>query len=524
MGKDRLEYLQEKSILPPASVSRTVERSSTFSSSASAELSGQGIIATAVRNSAFVLGAQVAIKIMAFLFNVYIVRRLGAVHFGQYSAVIAYLTIFGIFTDLGMATYSVREMAEDHRRTSWLLPNIVVIRMLLSLVIICIAPLSAYWLGKGHDMVLGVLIASTGQLLYALQGPLDSALTARERLDYTAAFSLVNQLVFWGLGVLFLASGMGFVGLILASLVGVGSTASLSGWVLFRKLGVERSMPSVRHWPRLLSASLPFGISGVAYVFMQRFDTVLMSVVLTDAEVGWYNAPCSLITMMLLLAQSTAIALYPSMVRGYKTDPGSLRDVMQRSIRYFLLICLPIVVGGTILADRIILFLYTEEFAPSVPVLRIAMWALPSLFLLELVGRSANALHLERPAAKINIVNAAFTVLLNLILVPTMGVIGGALALVLGRAIRLLQFWSLIGNERLVGRQWLPLLRVVLSAGLMGGAVFFLRRLPLIPCVGIGAALYTALVLGLRAVDVDELRYLGKALVYRGDLSLREVA
>ena len=116
---------------------------------------GQRILAVVARNSAFVLGVQVLLKILAFLFNVYVVRRLGAAHFGEYSAVMAYVAIFSIFTDLGMATYSVRAIAEDRERTAWLLPNMVAIRMILSFVVIGVAPLSAYLLGKEHGLVWG---------------------------------------------------------------------------------------------------------------------------------------------------------------------------------------------------------------------------------------------------------------------------------------------------------------------------------------------------------------------------------
>jgi O-antigen/teichoic acid export membrane protein len=470
---------------------------------------------TVVRNSTFVLGMQMLLKALALLFNVYVIRRLGDVHFGQYSAVMAFVAIFGIFTDWGMSFYSLREMAEDHTRTAWVLPNVVAIRLVLSLPIVVIAPLTAYWLGKGFDMVLGVLIAGAGLLVYAFQGPLDSALTARERLDYISTFSLIKELVFWGLGVLLLLSGIGFVGLIVASLTGVVVVALLATWVLFRKLGVGRLVLSVRRWPQLLLGSLPFGISGIAYVFMQNFDIALMSFVLSDAAVGWYNAPYTLINMMLLIAQSIAIAMFPSMVRGYKATPHLLSDLVRQSIRYLLIICLPIAVGGTILADQIIITLYTEEFVNSISVLRLILWALPSLFLLELLGRLAFTLHLERQTARIDVINAIITVLLNVLLIPSLGVLGAALALVIGRAVRLLQLWHLIGNDRLVGRQWLPLLRVVLAAGLMGGAVVLLRGLPLIPSIGIGVGLYGALVLGLRAVDVRELRYLGKILVRR---------
>ncbi|MGD9101515.1 MAG: oligosaccharide flippase family protein, partial [Anaerolineae bacterium] len=178
----------------------------------------RSVMRTVARNSAFVLGVQMTLKILAFLFNVYVVRRLGDTHFGQYSAVMAYVAIFAIFTDFGMSPYAVREMAKDRKQTSWLLPNIIAIRIVLSLIITVIAPLSALWLGKADDMVLGILIASAGLILYAFQGPLDSALTARERLDYTSTFALINQLTYWILGVWLLVQGLGFTGLIIASL------------------------------------------------------------------------------------------------------------------------------------------------------------------------------------------------------------------------------------------------------------------------------------------------------------------
>jgi O-antigen/teichoic acid export membrane protein len=482
--------------------------------------SSQNMVTTVARNSAFVLGVQVVLKILAFLFNVYVTRRLGDVHFGRYSAVMAYVAIFAIFTDWGMSPYAVREMAKDHSKTSWLLPNIVAIRIVLSLAVTLIAPLSALWLGKEGDMVLGILIASGGLILYAFQGPLDSALTARERLDYTSAFTLINQLVFWGLGVLLLVNGAGFIGLIIASLAGAGVITVLSGRTLFR-LGVDRLTLSLKSWPQLLLAALPFGISDVSYVFMQRFDTVLMSFILTDAAVGWYNVPWTLINMALLIAQSVAIAMYPSMVRSNTDDPASLPRIVWQSVKYLLVICLPVTIGGTVLADRIIITLYEETFVRSIPVLQVALWALPSLFLLELLGRVASTLHLERSAARVNSINALVTVVLNLVLVPALGITGAALALVGGRAIRLVQYWRLIGSDRLVGRRWGSLVRVVLAAGVMGIGVYLLEAAlgqspifapvdstwGLLTLIGIGVVVYIGALVVLGGVERREVEF-----------------
>jgi O-antigen/teichoic acid export membrane protein len=373
-------------------------------------------------------------------------------------------------------------------------------------------------------MVLGILIASAGLILYAFQGPLGSALTAFERLDYLSTFTLVNQLIFWGLGAVFLINGLGFIGLIVASLIGVAAMALLAGWTLF-KMGVGRLVLSVRRWPQLFLAALPFGVSGIANVFVQRFDTVLMSFVLTDAAVGWYNVPWTLINMVLLIAQSIAIAIYPSMVRNYAEDPGSLPQVVWRSIKYLLIVCLPIAVGGTVLADRIIITLYEETFVNSIPVLQVMLWALPSLFLLELLGRVGVTLHLERLTARINVINALLTVALNLILVPTLGILGAALALLGGRTLRLVQLWKLIGNDRLVGQRWGSLLRVASAAGTMGAFVFFLRQAPsfgiadsrvgLLALIGSGAVAYVVALLASGGIERREMAFLRNMLQER---------
>ncbi len=222
--------------------------------------------------------------------------------------------------------------------------------------------------------------------------------------------------------------------------------------------------------------------------------------------------------MVLLIAQSIAIAIYPSMVRNHAEDPGSLPQVVWRSIKYLLIVCLPIAVGGTVLADRIIITLYEETFVNSIPVLQVMLWALPSLFLLELLGRVGVTLHLERLTARINVINALLTVALNLILVPTLGILGAALALLGGRTLRLVQLWKLIGNDRLVGQRWGSLLRVASAAGMMGALVLLLRQVPsfgiadsrtgLLALIGCGAIVYVVALLALGGVERREMAFL----------------
>jgi O-antigen/teichoic acid export membrane protein len=476
------------------------------------------VLASVARNTAAMLGGQILVKIFAFVFSVYVVRRLGAEDFGRYSAAMAYGYIFASLTDMGTSALSVREMARKAENIAWMVPDIMVLRALLSIVVIAGTTLSAWILGKSPDMVLGIFLASCGLLLYAFQGPLDSLMIAKERLDFSSAFNLLIQTVFMILGTIALLTGAGYIGLLLAALAGVLAGGLGSNYVVRRLLKLSFDRPAPQRWRSLLQASFPFGVMGVVVEFARRFDVVFMSFVLAYAAVGWYNVPYNLVLMMLLLAQSLALSIYPTMVKEYDSGRGSIQDTVQRAMRYLLLLSLPLAVGGTLLADRIIILLYGLKFEAAVPVMRIMIWGLPFLFLSEILGRTSYTMHLEKKAAKIVLVNAVITITLDVVLIPSLGVVGAAIVMVISRLISVVQSSVIIGPAMLYKGNVRPLLRVAGAGALMGGVVWLLRDAPflatldgkigLVLLIGIGAVTYGVASLSLRAISAGETRYI----------------
>ncbi len=474
---------------------------------ASAQQSSPGRLMNIVaRNSAFVLGSQIAIKGLAFLFNVFIVRRLGDVHFGQYSAVMAYIQMFSIFSDLGMAPYAVREIARDHKNIYRILPNMVVLRLILSSLVVAGVATGVYLLGKGPDIVLGVCIAGCSLFIYAFQGPLEATLMAWERLDLLAKYNLVNQMAFWSAGTLFLLAGFGYMGLLIATLMGLIAMALLSSRAVKQKVRLGDLTINQRQWWPLLIASLPFGISGLSFVLETRFDLAFMSFTLSDAAVGWYAVACNLSYVLCPVAYSICASIYPTLVREHTLGVNPIWPVVAKVLKYLLMISLPIAVGGTIVSDKLIRFLYTDQFAAAGPIFALVIWDLPAFFITELTGPTSLVLQLEKKVARVNMLNAVVHVVLDIILIPTAGVMGAAIAEVGARWLRVALHWQLLGANRLTNGQWMPLLKVVLSALGMGVIVFFLRHLHLFAMIGIGAVVYLVLLLATQAIEPQEIR------------------
>lgn len=485
----------------------------------------QTSLRTIARNTAAMLIGQVLIKIISFLFSVYVVRRLGAADFGRYSAAMAYAFIFAMLTELGTSAFSVREMARKPANISSMVPDIMALRALLSLVVIGGITLSAWLLGKTPDMVLGVFIASIGLLLYAFQGPLDSLMIAQERLYFSAAFNVLNQVVFISLGTIALMSGAGYIGLLLASLAGVFAMGLASAYVVRRVLRLHFVRPDPRRWRPLLRASFPFGVIGVVSEFSRRFDTVFMSFVLPYTVVGWYSIPYNLVLMMLLLAQSLALSMFPTMVKEYDSGRGSIQNTVQRALRYLLLLSLPVAIGGMVLADRIITLLYGSNLVNAIPVMQIMVWALPLMFLAELLGRTSITMHREKKAASFIIVNAIVTLSLDVILIPQFGAIGAAIVMVISQFINVLLSVIIIGPAVLFKGNLQGLGRVAAAGALMGMAVWLLRdatfvgalegKVALLLLITGGAVVYGLASFWLKAISPGEARYLYGAVRYR---------
>src|SRR5579859_3767236 len=123
---------------------------------------------TVFRNSAFGMAAQLAIKVFSFIFSVLIVRNLGPEVNGQYQAVLAFGAMFVFISDLGLSTYVVREVArwrdldDGIERANALYGNVLVLRLLLSVLAAALLIGTAWLTGRPTIMVIAIALGTLG--------------------------------------------------------------------------------------------------------------------------------------------------------------------------------------------------------------------------------------------------------------------------------------------------------------------------------------------------------------------------
>jgi len=468
---------------------------------------------TILRNSAFGIAAQIAIKVLSFGFSVLIVRNLGAQVFGQYAAVLAFGMTFAIISDLGLSPYTVRQVArwrnaaDGLEHANELYGNVLILRLALSFLATALLVTVAWLTGRPPLMIGAIALNAVSLFLYSIQGTSEAVLAGFERLDIAAGAKVLNQLVFVFVGAIVLWMGIGYYGLIVANLLGV-ALMMVACWRSVHTLGIQPRSVTIRSWPALLRAGLPFGVIGFALGLSYKFDTVLLNVYRSDLETGYYNAVYNLVFSAVVFSNAFNTALYPSLARQAISSPSTLPKIYERALRYLMVISLPIAVGMWVLADQLVPLLFKVAYLPAVPALQILTWVIPLMFASEFLGYIVVIAGKESRVAQAITISTAINVAANLVLVPRFGFLAAAAMTVATEAVLVGQYiWMLRGLMRQIN--WnSSLVRPLLAACLMGGMMLLLQPyVSFLACGAIGVVTYAVCLLVLGVIGKDELRF-----------------
>jgi O-antigen/teichoic acid export membrane protein len=439
---------------------------------------------TIARNTLYGVGAQLALKIASFLFNVFVINRLGGAEYGQYNSVLGWATLFSVVGDLGVTQYFAREVARDRSKSNELFWDAVVLRLILAAISSAITIGGALALTDySPEVVLGIAVFTGTYFFQSIMAPLNSVLTGNERVDLVSVFSVVMQVVFMLIAGIFLYMGLSFVWLFVAGVINLPIIILLQ-WQAVRRnqIGPSRFRVNPSLWWHLLKAGIPFGLMQLSLSFAFRVDVVLLGQFgFSDQEIGWYSAAYINLTLTLLgISTSFNSAILPTLAREHTINPDSIRVWYYRSVKGMMFVALPAAIGGMLMADKIVNFLY-PELAPAAIALAILVWDIPVNMYHSFCGNVTQSIKHENAAARIYGSLGVVNVILNLILIPRFGIIGAAFSTVLTDLMGAAQFYIFLRHEFGAGLGLKRLIRIGLSAVFMGVIVVALRQLNLFP-------------------------------------------
>lgn len=380
------------------------------------------------KNSSWMFFARIIGLVVSFLVTTYVVKYLGPENYGQLSYAVSVTSIFGIFVSLGIDQVLFREIIEHPQDRHTYIGTAFGLKFVSGLVVMLITITTA-WLSSGNSLSFWLISLISFSYLFSCWNVIAYEFQADVKSKYPAIASIYVALILNAakVAVVFFNKGVIYLAVVLACETLLNAIFYIAYHFKYYK--------SLRLWKinvdvakKLFSDSWPLLFSSAFAIIYTRIDQVMIKHLINTTSVGLYDAAARLSEAWYFIPALIVSSLFPAIINARKSSEKEYFKRL-RSLVYFLvvisiLVALPI----TLFAKEIIFLIYGTKFAGSISILQIYIWAgigtslayVTQNFLLA--EKNQKAIFLSSSSAMV------VNVVLNIILIPRMGMVGAALA------------------------------------------------------------------------------------------------
>ena len=462
------------------------------------------------KNTAFMTLASVGQKIISFVYFAIVAGHIGVANTGKYFFALSFTTVFVVFVDLGLTNVLVREGARFREKGQEYLGTILGLKLILGVLSYAAAIIIIHLLRYPAETRALIYLSGVTMLFDSTHLTLYGVLRAMGHLQYESGSIVASQLITLVLGTAFLFFGFPLIFLILAFTIPSALNVCFAATVLARRYGVSLMPTYHRDTARkVITIAIPFAIAAVLARLYSYADTMILSKMAGDTAIGLYSIAYKVTFAFQFVPLALVAATYPRFSEYFAHNRGRLAFVFERSLKYLLIIVIPVVVGISLLAEDIIASVFKPEYIPAIPALRILLISLVFSYASFPIGAFLNAC--DRQSIQTKIVAGALIVNVagNILLIPRFGIVGSAYAALIGNILLTVTGYFFIPRVTSISHKylWKTLAQIAVSGVIMGAMVWYIDKLAhYLVAILVGAVVYPAMLFATGAITRQQMR------------------
>lgn len=436
-----------------------------------------------------------------------ITRALGTSAFGEYTTAVTYLQMFGVVVDFGLTLTLIVMISEKGVDEERVAGNFFGLRLVSGAILFSLAPLSILAFPFTSTVKLAVLIGAAAYFFMGGATMLIGIFQKHESLWRAALAELLNRAVLLVLIAVAAYASPTVEAMVLASVI----ANALWLWFmvsLARPLVRVRPLFDMVMWRQILTRSWPIAVSIAFNLLYLKGDILFLAYFREQSEVGLYGMAYRIIDVMTVLPVMFMGLVLPSMVAAWSAGrTEDFRRQVRRIFDVFMIGVIPIVIGAQLTATELTVLIAGKDFEGAGPALALLIIALIGVFIGALYGHLIVALNKQKIMTLGYVAVAIIAIVGYLWLIPLHGMWGAIWVTLLSEgliaAITMTVVWRVSGAR--------PSLSVTLKALVAGLAMYLVLSMMnthVILDITVGAIVYAAALLVLRAVRIDELKTL----------------
>jgi len=342
--------------------------------------------------------------------------------------------------ELGYAIIRFLGPEKDKRKISKGFSSIFVVTSLIgiaaSLLLFIFSKSLAIAVFGGVDAAFYIQISASLIFLAAIDQIMVEYFMAFQQMERYAAFGILQTIGEAILTAYLVLSGFGLFGAIVSLLI-VRAFASILGF-LWITSETKISTPSFSVVKDYLPFSLPILPTAICYWLINLGDRYVIGYFMDAAAVGIYSASYGLGGLLTFFYYPLSAVLLPAITHSYEDNKIlEVKTTLKYSLKFYLMFAIPSFFGLSVLSKSILTTLTTSEFVEGYMIVSIIALA---TVLFNCSSINTNVLNLFKETKKVGIIygaSASINVIMNIILVPLIGIVGAAIATLVTFAVHL---------------------------------------------------------------------------------------
>lgn len=385
---------------------------------------------TIFKNSFWLAMNEGISKLAKLVLLIYVARILGATDYGKFTFALAFVSLFIIFFDFGLAQITTREFSREKKKENDF-PALLSLKLILGLGTLPLILIVSFFITPSVLIQKIIWILAACFFVEGLFEILIAFFRARQKMEYEAFVKTSGSLILVGIGLFTLFYFPSIINLSYSYLFGA-FIALIFALVIFHfkiqrlSFNWDKSV-----WKKYLYVSWPLGLVAILSTIYNQLDSVMMGYWGMITETGWYNAAYRIVWPTLIPVSLISVSFFPVLNRYFKESKEKLQKVWDYQNEIMVLLAFPLTVGGIVLAPKIINFIYDSSFAPSILAFQILILMSGIMFLYNAFYQVLIVANQQKNIFWAVLSGAIINIILNFLLIPKFSLYGAAVATVI---------------------------------------------------------------------------------------------
>jgi len=392
-----------------------------------------------VSNTSIMYFSQGFGLIAQFIFVIFTSRYLGTSGIGQYYLAGSFLAILSVISRFGFGEFLVREIARNKNDVNKYFINTVIIRLVSAILFLILFLSLLRFFNYSFETNLVILIICISLVPLSITSTCQSVYQAYEKMKYIAYLEILTSIIRIAVGIPLLLNGYGIIHIAFLCLILSFISLIASLYILSHYISKPKIFFDITFTTKLLKQVSPFFIISIFVTIFYKIDIIMLSKLIGTHAVGIYGAAHKFLVILMVAVSSYNISIYPILSSLFKDSKIKFFDIFEKTLKYEIMLIVPVVVLFVLFSDKIVLLVFGDEFIDSIIVLKVIIISVIPYSANYTFSRAILASNNQRITLRVTGFNVIANIALNFILIPYYGALGAAVATLITLSIAAIQ-------------------------------------------------------------------------------------